>query len=262
MSTEGSKELKNPTYEVFIGALSILSIVNLLLVLIIQDDVVKSVIVIMDGILSLIFLSDFAFRFFTAESKSVYFFRQFGWADLAASLPLPQAKLLRLFRIFRAARLLRARGPDQMLHDFIDNRAQSAMLSVMLLIILLLEFGGMGMAWAEKGNADANIKTGGDSLWWAYVTITTVGYGDQYPVTNLGRLIGVLVLTAGVGLFGVLTGFLANFFLTPRRSRLQRRGIEQLSPKGMLAAARRQLEEQERASSELRSRLEEIEKLV
>jgi voltage-gated potassium channel len=242
------------------GALSVLSIVNIFLVLAIRDDVVDSVIVIMDGILSLIFLADFAFRVLSAESKSHYFWRQFGWADLAASIPLPQAKLLRAFRVFRAVRLLRQRGPEQMLHDFIDNRAQSALLSVMLLIVLLLEFGGMGMAWAEQRNENSNIQSGGDALWWAYVTITTVGYGDQFPVTPTGRLIGVLVLTAGVGLFGVLTGFLANFFLSPRRRGPLVRGLESLDAKSMLVAARAQLEAQEKASAELRARLEDIER--
>jgi voltage-gated potassium channel len=261
VSTETNSELKNPTYEVFMGALSILSIVNLFLALAIQDEVVDGVIVIMDGILSLIFLSDFAFRILSADSKKEYFFRQFGWADLAASLPLPQAKILRAFRVFRAVRLLRQRGPEQMLNEFIDNRAQSALLSVLLLIMLLLEFGGMGMAWAEQRNADSNIKTGGDALWWAYVTITTVGYGDQFPVTNAGRLIGVLVLTAGVGLFGVLTGFLANLFLTPRRSRLVRRSAP-LDARSMIAAVRDQLEAQEKTSSELRARLEALEKTM
>jgi voltage-gated potassium channel Kch len=262
MSVDASKELKNATYEVFMGALSVLSIINIFLVLASRDDVVDGVIVIMDGILSLIFLADFAFRILTAESKPQYFFRQFGWADLAASIPLPQAKFLRLFRVFRAVRLLRRRGPDQMVRDFVDNRAQSALLSVMLLIVLLLEFGGMGMAWAEQRSDQANIKTGGDSLWWAYVTITTVGYGDRFPVTDLGRLIGALVLTAGVGLFGVLTGFLANFFLAPKRPRRVRQAVTAIDPKSMLAAVRVQLEAHERASSELRARLEDIERTL
>jgi voltage-gated potassium channel len=77
----------------------------------------------------------------------------------------------------------------------------------------------MAMLGAEEGADDANILTASDALWWSYVTITTVGYGDRYPVTNLGRNIGVAVLTIGVGLFGVLTGFLANLFLSPRRGR-------------------------------------------
>jgi voltage-gated potassium channel len=129
-----------------------------------------------------------------------------------------------------------------------------------LLIIVLLEFGGMGMVWAEQRSDEANIKTGGDALWWAYVTITTVGYGDKFPVTSLGRLIGVLVLTAGVGLFGVLTGFLANFFLAPRRPAL----IQQpaTTPKSMVAEIRLALEAQEKEHANLRERLKEVEQLL
>ena len=52
-------------------------------------------------------------------------------------------------------------------------------------------------------------------MWWAFVSITTVGYGDKYPITEGGRLSAFLVLAAGVGLFGVLSGYLANFFLAP-----------------------------------------------
>jgi voltage-gated potassium channel len=63
----------------------------------------------------------------------------------------------------------------------------------------------------------ANITTAGDCLWYSYVTITTVGYGDRYPVTAAGRIIGVIIMTAGVGLFGAFTGFLANAFLTPKQ---------------------------------------------
>jgi voltage-gated potassium channel len=52
-------------------------------------------------------------------------------------------------------------------------------------------------------------------LWYIYVTITTVGYGDRFPITSTGRIVGIIVLTTGIGLFGTLTGFLANAFLAP-----------------------------------------------
>jgi voltage-gated potassium channel len=257
-----SNELKNSTYEVFIGALSVLSIVNIFLYFVIPDDAVESVVLIIDGILSLIFLTDFTLRLFTAESKRHYFFRQFGWADLAASIPLPQAKILRLFRIFRAYRLMREYGPSNMLADFVDNRAQSALLFVFLLIVLLLEFGGMGMVWAEQDAPNANIKTGGDSLWFAYVTITTVGYGDEYPVTTAGRIIGVFILTMGVGLFGVLTGFLANFFLTPRRRPLLERRQGTPSSRVMIAQIRHAIDLNEKQQTEIRQRLDELERML
>ncbi len=261
MATRDS-ELKNSTYEIFIGALSVLSITNIFLIVLAQDDVVDSVIILIDVLLSLVFLADFAYRFLSAENRRHYFFRQFGWADLAASLPFPQAKFLRVFRIFRAYRLLRAYGPANMLSEFIENRAQSALLVVFLLIILLLEFGGMSMVWAERDAESANITTGSDAIWWAYVTITTVGYGDRYPVTDVGRIIGVLVLTAGVGLFGVLTGFLANFFLAPRKRPLLERGGASPTPKVMIAQIRYAIELQEKQQADLRQRLDELERMV
>jgi voltage-gated potassium channel len=92
------------------------------------------------------------------------------------------------------------------------------------------------------------------------VTVTTVGYGDQYPVTTTGRVIGVLVLSGGVALFGTLTGFLANFFLSPAK-KAEPVAVTR-DPKSMLAAVRRRLEEQEAANARLRAQIEEIEQLI
>jgi voltage-gated potassium channel len=257
---DSSRELKNTTYEAFIGVLSILSIVNIAVIYLATSDAVETVILIMSGFLSAIFFVDFIYRFVTArEARWRYFFRQFGWADLVASLPLPQLKILRLFRVFRAYRLGKAYGVRNMARTFWEERAQSALLAVLLFIMLLLEFGSMAMVWAEEDASGANITTGGDAVWWAYVTITTVGYGDQFPVTSAGRIIGVLVMTGGVALFGVLTGFLANVFLAPKKAEApvaEKPG----DPKSMLAAMRRLLDEQEAAQARLRARLEEIEK--
>jgi hypothetical protein len=213
MNDEG--ELKNTTYEIFIGLLSVLSIVNIFLYYFIPNPDVSGVIAIMDGFLSLIFLADFSYRFFTTKSKSNYFFRQFGWADLLASLPFPNAKLLRIFRIIRAFRLLKKFGPGNMIKEFLKNRSQSALLTILFLILMVLEFGGLAMLAIEGKNPDGNIKTPSDAIWYIYVTITTVGYGDRYPVTNPGRIMGMIIMTLGVGLFGTLTGFLANAFLKP-----------------------------------------------
>ena len=76
----------------------------------------------------------------------------------------------------------------------------------------------------EHDAPGANITTAGDAIWWGLVTITTVGYGDQYPVTQSGRVIGTFLLFAGIALFSVLTGFIANAFLAPpAKPRLQSR---------------------------------------
>src|SRR5262249_11309334 len=92
-------ELKSPGYEIFIGALSVLSIVNIVLLPGVTATALNNVLRIMNPFFSAIFLIDFPFRLLTAPSKSISFFRHYGWADLLASLPFAQLKVLRLFRV-------------------------------------------------------------------------------------------------------------------------------------------------------------------
>jgi hypothetical protein len=73
----------------------------------------------------------------------------------------------------------------------------------------------MAMLASEARSPGANITTSSDALWYIMATISTVGYGDLYPTTSLGRIVGVFILIVGVGLFTTLTGFLANIFVNP-----------------------------------------------
>jgi voltage-gated potassium channel len=177
------------------------------------------VLYLMNGILSLILFFDFCSRLWTATSRSDYFFRGFGWADLFASLPLPQLKVLRLFRLARVYRLLQQYGARNIGRSLLRERAGSALLSLLFVAILVLQFGSLWMLRIESTSTDANITTAPDAIWYVIVTISTVGYGDQYPVTNAGRVLGAVIIVLGVAIFGTLTGYLANLFLAPRGSR-------------------------------------------
>ncbi len=210
-------ELKNTGYEIFIGILSVLSILNLVLLYAIDDAALGTVLWLMNGILSGIFLIDFTYRLFTAESKTHYFFRMFGWADLLASLPFQQVKILRIFRLVRVGRLLRAYGIRNVGRSLVRDRAGSALLTLLLMGILVLEFGSLEMLNIEQYAPGANITTASDALWYTIVTISTVGYGDRYPVTNQGRIVGSLIIVVGVAIFGTFTGYLANLFLAPSK---------------------------------------------
>jgi voltage-gated potassium channel Kch len=212
-----SKELKNAGYEIFVGVLSILSIVNIFLQLLADDPNLDTILGMMNGLFSIIFLGDFTYRLFTAESKSQYFFRQFGWADLLASLPFDGAKILRVFRLVRVMRLLRAYGLKNIARGLLEDRAGSALLTLLLMGILVLEFGSLEILHLEQYAPDANITSASDALWYVMVTISTVGYGDQYPVTGGGRLFGSIIIVIGVGIFGTFTGYLANVFLSPSK---------------------------------------------
>ena len=94
-------ELGNTGYEIFIGALSVLSLVNIALIALLRDDSLRTIIYFIDLLLSVVFLTDFLARLRRAPSRRDYVFRQFGWADLLASLPFEQAKILRVFRLVR-----------------------------------------------------------------------------------------------------------------------------------------------------------------
>jgi voltage-gated potassium channel len=215
-ATAADGELGNTGYELFVGALSVLSLVNILLLAVLQDEATVNVVHVMDVVLSVVFIVDFLVRLRRAPSRPRYFWRGYGWADLLASLPFPQVKALRLFRLVRVARLLRRHGPGWVGRSLVRDRAGSALLSLLLVAILMLEFGSLAMLRLERGAPEANIHTASDALWYVLVTMSTVGYGDRYPVTNPGRELGAVIILLGVGIFGTLAGYLANLFLAPR----------------------------------------------
>lgn len=169
-----------------------------------------------DGI-CIIFLIEFSVRFYRAESKLS--FMKWGWIDLISSIPaLPVARCGRVFRLIRLLRVLRAfRSTRILVKHVFKNRVKGTMTSVVILAFLVVIFSSISILIVEK-SPDSNIKTSGDALWWAIVTVTTVGYGDKYPVTTEGRIIGSLLMFVGVGLFGSFTGFLATWFIEKHSS--------------------------------------------
>jgi voltage-gated potassium channel len=111
--------------------------------------------------------------------------------------------------------------------------------------VLILQF--------ESASPDANITTGGDALWWAFVTLTTVGYGDRFPVTQLGRATAVAVMFAGIGLIGALASLLASVLVTGDDDE-EDTGSADVS--AALEAVRTELAATRAELSEIRSRLE------
>jgi voltage-gated potassium channel len=113
----------------------------------------------------------------------------------------------------------------------------------------VLEVCGLLELRFEEHAEGASITTAGDALWWGYVTATTVGYGDQYPVTTGGRLTGLVMLTVGVALFATFSGFLATTFLSPRKAKARETTPE-------IAELRELLDRQEATTAEIRAKLD------
>ena len=117
---------------------------------------------------------------------------------------------------------------------------------------------GTCCATATPESPLARQRRGGDALWWGYVTATTVGYGDEYPVTTGGRIVGTLMLTVGVALFATFSGFLANAFLSRKADTPE--APADGSVRAALHEVERLLAEQQQATEVLRARLLELER--
>ena len=170
-----------------------------------------------DTALTIIFVIDFCYRFSTADSKRRYMARRGGIFDLLSCLPM--LGIFRVFRVVRAVRIIRQLGGPRVLREMRGEIASGTLYLVIFFGLFVLEFVGLAELHFEQNAPGANITTGGDALWWGYVTATTVGYGDQYPVTRGGRIVGIFMLTVGVALFATFSGFLANAFLTAKREK-------------------------------------------
>ena len=251
-------ELKNTSYELFILLLSLVSIVNLALIylegFVFVDQNVLDTVEIIDIILTGFFLYDFGLRLFTAPSKSAYFFKGRGWADFLACVPL--LRIFRLFRVVRAVRLMRDFGLKHMIDEIVNDRAGSALYITVFFVIVLAEAAAILILKAEAYNPNANITSAGDAVWWVFVTITTVGYGDKYPTTGWGRVIGVVVMLCGIALLGVITSYLANFFIAPSKKKAA--PVAPDDPKAKLAQLTALLDEQEKANAALRQKIGEM----
>lgn len=215
-------ETKRP-YVIFMLVLSILSLVALAISASPWlEDEQKVILQIADNVACLFFLLDFLQTLYRAPDRLSYLLR-WGWLDLLSSMPMIDAfRLTRLARIFRILRLIRGIKATKILAQFIMNkRAESAFLAVALISLLLLVVSSIAILQFET-LPSSNIKTAEDAVWWAITSITTVGYGDKFPVTSEGRVIAAVLMVSGVGLFGTLSGFIASWFLKPAESELNK----------------------------------------
>jgi len=244
-------------YQLFILVLTVLSLVIMVGLVLPLSDATTELLTVYDNVICLVFLADFAWRLRHSRPRRAYIVGERGWLDLMGSIPsfgvfqlAALFRLARLSRLARISRLMRTKSKKDIVDDIVENRGRYAAFVTLTLGLLVLVFGSVFVLQFESSSPDANITTGGDSLWWAVVTITTVGYGDQFPVTALGRITGAVVMFAGIGIIGALASIFASVLVptpkgdTPQGSSENATSVErELSDvKAELTALRRTIE--------------------
>jgi voltage-gated potassium channel len=203
-------------YQVFILILSVFAIVMMAFVAVAKvDSSTQTIIDCADAVVCLVFLVDFAATLMSAPNKLQYM-ATWGWLDLLSSLPaVDVARWGRAARMFRILRVLRAMRATRIMASLaIQHRARNAALAGVLLLILVVFSCSIAVLHFEDVEG-GNIRTASDAMWWAATTVSTVGYGDFYPVTWEGRLVALLLMVTGVGSFGAIAAALASWFMQP-----------------------------------------------
>jgi voltage-gated potassium channel len=149
-----------------------------------------------------LFVADYLARLLLATNRRRYILRH--PLDLLV-IVLPLLRPLRLLRLIALLTVLNRRVGTRLRGRLAVYVAGGAALLAFCAALAVLD--------AERSSPDANITSFGDATWWAITTMTTVGYGDQYPVTTVGRLVGVTLMLGGITLLGVVTATLASWLV-------------------------------------------------
>lgn len=205
------------TYTLFIGLISVMGLaVMLSYYLLPLPEPVKQVLRIADTAICIPLLLDVVVRVRVAPNRKRYLLRS-GWLDLLGSLPgLPLMRLFRVSSIARTARKLRETTSEELFVVARRRLAESTLLVTTLALYIVVIAGSCAVVLVESQAPNGNIRTGGEAVWWAFVTLATVGFGDYYPVTTVGRFSAVMMMFGGIGLIGVITSYLATTFVERR----------------------------------------------
>jgi len=210
------RELSN-AYELFILVLTILSLAGWIAAASPVSAATRTMLEVYDTLICIVLLFDFGLRLRRARSRWHYFIREWGWLDLIGSIPTFAAfrfagvlRLARLGRVVRVLNLMRGKKRREMWEDVLAHRGRYATFLTLLTAAVLLVVASTVVLGFETASGRGNITTGGEALWWSIVTLTTVGYGDYWPVTAGGQITAVVLMLLGVGIIGALASILAS----------------------------------------------------
>lgn len=164
-----------------------------------------------------VFTLEYLLRIYVADSKPKFVFSFFGIIDFLAILPfylsfgidLRSLRALRFLRLFRILKLVRYNRAMNHFTRAIKSAKEEILLFVFITLILIY-FSAVGIYYFENEAQPENFTSIFDSLWWAIITLTTVGYGDVYPITVGGKVFTFFILMIGLGIVAIPTGIISS----------------------------------------------------
>jgi voltage-gated potassium channel len=222
-STDNLLELEKGSvnlWETFILLLSLYVLIELSIEIIIPLDS-KTLLVLerIDFVICLFFLGDFFYFLSKADDKWTYFKKR--WIDFLSSIPFVGVfRMLRITRIVRFVKLLKllkllkgGKGLIPIVRWLLGNKLRNLLVSYILILVIVLFYSSLAFYSFEK-DLNPNINEFFDAFWWAFITVTSVGYGDIFPITKIGKVIAMILTLSGMGLFSVVTAELSAKFIT------------------------------------------------
>jgi len=208
----------------------------------------------LDFWICMIFISEFVIRLWKGSDRKR--FLKAHWIEIPGMIPftvMGGSAALRIFRLFRLARVFTMMRRFSHLYKkrFVKNEVQYTAV-VLVMIVLLASY---GIFFFER-MTNPQFKSFGDAIWWSFVTVTTVGYGDKVPITPFGRLIGIILMLTGIGVIGVASGTMATYLLGSTRNEKGSEDVEEA--KKILVLRRARGEVTEELYAEIKNDLEEI----
>ncbi len=170
-----------------------------------------------------IFTIEYILRIIVADRKLGFIFSFYGLVDLLSILPfyiasgvdLRSVRVFRLLRLFRALKIVRYNKAIRRFHRALLI-AREELILYLLVMLMLLYFAAVGIYYCEHEAQPKEFASVFHSLWWAVATLSTVGYGDVYPVTTGGRIFTFVMLLIGLGVISVPAGIIASAFSKAR----------------------------------------------
>jgi voltage-gated potassium channel len=221
---EGNDTIYGRGLDLFIQALILLSVVTFSMETLPDLKVeTRATLRWIEIITVLIFTAEYISRLFVADAKLKFVFSFYGLIDFLAVIPFyismgVDLRSLRIFRLLRVIRIFKitrySKAIDHLRRAFIEIKEE--LILFFILTVFMLYLAAVGIYYFENPAQPDKFSSIFESLWWAVTTLTTVGYGDAYPVTVGGRIFTFFILMIGLGVVAVPTGLLSSSLTTKR----------------------------------------------